>query len=169
MNTISKSVIIASSLLFAVFAAGCAKDHQPSSYAADGIGQVRNVAEGVILDVQNVHVAQKSTKTHAAPPPQAAIPKPQPKPFLGENIHSDVMGGDNASVDNRRTLATLFGGGGKPHEFVSHKPGIQYIVKLSPSHRIVSIVQGPAPILKKGEHVWVIFGSKIRLIPNTSA
>jgi outer membrane lipoprotein SlyB len=146
-------------LILAGMLSACTPDISPMNYTADQTGQAARTVRGVIIAATPVKVAGGGQNSGIG------------------TIAGAVAGGAAGSAIGGGTRANIIGGvggavlggivGNAVQQGLTTQTGIQYQVKQT-NGVMVTVTQGANPPLGIGQHVFVIFGSQTRVIPDNT-
>jgi outer membrane lipoprotein SlyB len=151
MNSTLKLLLF---ILFTFLFVGCKTDISGNSYAVGSVGIVNRAVEGIVISKRTIDV-KGSSETGAA------------TGGVSGAIAGGAAGGDNALG----VVAGALGGavigtiaGATIEESSTRQSGLEYVVKLN-NGSLFTVVQGPEPLILKGDSIILLYGTKSRIIP----
>jgi outer membrane lipoprotein SlyB len=152
-NNRSLKVLVA--LVCLTLVSACAKDISSYNYSDSQAGEASSVVRGTIISSRVVMVTSNNQVGTIAGGAAGAV------------AGSSLGGG-------RGQLLTTIGGavlggiaGNAAQNQLGKQQAIEYIIKTTPNHKLVSVTQGLQDQLHVGEKVMIIYGSTTRVIRDT--
>lgn len=141
----------------AIALAGCTTPNiSPQAHSSDTVGQVNRTVPATVVSARPVQV----TGTNSVGRPVGAI--------AGGVAGSAIGGGTRANILGAIGGAVIGGlAGGAIEGSTTGQTGIEYVVELQSGGGLVTVVQGPEPVLAAGQRVLLIYGPPARLIADT--
>jgi outer membrane lipoprotein SlyB len=138
---------------------GCTPDISPMNYGTAQTGQAAPTVRGVIIAATPVRVSGGGQSAGVGTL-AGAVAGGAAGSAIGGGARANIIGGVGGAV---------LGGvlGNAIQQNLSTQTGIQYQVKQR-NGGIVTVTQGVNPPLSVGQHVFVIYGSQTRVIPDTT-
>lgn len=150
-------VALSAVALGALLATGCASGLGANDYERGQVGQVSRVEEGTVVASRAMIIEGREGLLGAAT--GAAI---------GGIAGSEVGGGDKAQTAGA-VVGAVAGGivGREVERSATRKPGFAYTVRLK-SGQLVTITQGGDVAIANGTPVFVEYGARARVIPQSA-
>lgn len=147
-------ILISASLTIA----GCAPDISPNNYTQDAAQVASTALRGTVVAARPVEVKGNNNGVGGL---AGAV--------AGGAAGSTIGGGTTANVIGAVGGAVIGGlVGNAVQKGVSRTGGIEYIIKVRKTGRLISVTQGPQPTFGVGQHVLVIMGNPARVIADNS-
>ncbi len=142
------------SLLCVVALTACAANTDVNHYDSSSVGQVGSASSGVIINARPITI---STENGAVGQIAGGI---------AGGVLGNTIGGSSVANTIGAVGGSVLGGylGGKAQQGLSTQSGMEYVVKLD-SGRAITLTQGTTPVFHVGDEVYVLDGSRARLIP----
>lgn len=138
----------------------CAPNVSPDSYSVGAVGNVNRAVKGSIVSARKVDINGTNSGGGA----------------LAGGAAGGVAGSAMGGTGNTRTnIVGAVGGavigavaGSTIEEAATKQTGMEYVVQTE-NGALLTIVQGETPAFVEGEKVIVLYGSRSRIIPDTTS
>lgn len=144
-------------MIAATFVVACTPNVSPDSYSVGAVGQVNRVVRGKVISARLVQISGTQTGVGAGAGAAAGAVGGS---FVGGNIRSNVVGAIGGAVVGGVAGALL-------EEGASRQKGMEYVIETE-NGAILTVVQGEDEALSIGQNVLVMYGSRSRVIADTS-
>lgn len=144
-------------IVLSVGLVGCAQNFGANSYAASQIGQAAISKPGKVISKTVVNIKASQTTTQTGTLAGAAL----------GGVGGSALGRGSRAHLAGAVAGALVGGvlGNVASKKLGETKGIRYIVRLT-NHKTIAVVQGFEPQLYVGQKVLVLYGNKVRIVPN---
>lgn len=148
--------ISAAAMLLALSA--CTPNVSPDSYAVGTAGQVNRVVRGKVINARQVDLSGTQSGVGAG---AGALAGGVGGSYIGGGTRSNIVGAIGGAVAGGIAGAVA-------EEAATRQKGVEYIVETE-NGSLITIVQGADAPLSVGDRVLVLYGTRSRIIPDTSA
>lgn len=139
-------------LLAALLLSACAPNVRPDSYGVGSVGQVNRTVAGVVVSARLVDIDGSQGGGAAAGAGIGGVAGSS----LGGSGRANAVGAIGGAVVGAIAGAAAERG-------ASHTKGMEYVVQTD-NGNLMTVVQGADPVLPKGQHVLLLYGSPSRVI-----
>lgn len=145
------------SLLVLLFLVGCAPNISPDSYGVGSVGNVNRAVKGTVVSARSVDITGAKSGAGALAGASAGGVAGS---YVGGDTRTNVLGAIGGVVVGAAAGAVA-------EEAATKQTGMEYVVETS-NGALLTIVQGNEVVFPKGQKVIVLYGSRSRVIADTT-
>lgn len=143
-----------SAFFFLPLLSACVANVSPDSYSVGSVGQVNRTVAAQIISVRDVDILGTGGLGSTAGAGLGAVAGSS----IGGGVRSNIAGAIGGAVIGGIAGAVV-------QQSLTAQSGTEYVVQTS-NGNLMTVVQGSNPRFAEGDHVFVLYGSPARIIPD---